>query len=113
MAISGLIADLPLTMLSRAWRETPRTFATALTATRYLIGDLFDQFAGRPVDLSVDLCHSHEPFQCPSFFKHPLTEQMSCGLQPLQLQAVGADVGKIVLSLLDKPAFSATAEDLR
>ena len=32
--------------------------------------------------------------------------------QPFQLQAVGADVGKIVLRLLHQPAFSAAAENL-
>src|ERR1035441_10333243 len=31
MAISGLIPDLPLTTLLRAWRVTPRTFAPAVT----------------------------------------------------------------------------------
>jgi hypothetical protein len=35
-----------------------------------------------------------------------------CGFKPLKLDAVGADLGKVILRLLHKPAFGTAAENL-
>lgn len=44
----------------------------------------------------------------PSFLQTLLLSQ----LQPLEFEPFAADLGKLVLRLLHKPAFLATAEDL-